>query len=220
MTSKEKIEYMLNKIREVARISPSGYFYVDCSPLVDIEKNGGIPDEAPVLISQMEQVSLLKKFQKDNLIFSIEFDKDYKKALIALMDLEIENDDNPYLYKNKKKKVNENEIKVSVRGGLLYVNERTGSIKLNKVEKILNIKSREFKIILVLIKSKNYQATYKELLGGVEESKSRIRALGFSMRNIKEALGILPQKTSKNKDIIKNIKGYGYKLLTKKQAQS
>lgn len=87
---------MLNQVRERARISPAGFFFVSCSPVLDIKGNRGVPDEAPVTFSQADQVSILQKFEKDGLLFSIEFEKDYKGAWVALMNLDKDDDVNPY----------------------------------------------------------------------------------------------------------------------------
>lgn len=212
MTSREKIEHMLHKVREKARISPTGFFYVDCNPFVDIEGNRGVPDEAPVLLSQLEQINLLKKFEKDNLLYSVEFEKDHKGAWVALMNLDKDSDVNPYDNNgevNKSKQTTE----VVVQGGILAINEKTGYVRLNTVEKTLNHTGWEFKIILTLIKNDNHQATYSELIGG-EDTKPRRRPLSFNIRNLKETLCILPKNKAKNMDIIKNIKNYGYKLIT------
>ena len=97
--------------------------------------------------------------------------------------------------------------------GTFYINADTGLIRLNKVEKTLNITGKEFRVILTLANNDNNQATYSELING-EDTKSKKRSLAFAIRNLKKYLGILPKKRSKNKDIIKNIKKYGYKLIT------
>lgn len=212
MNSREKIEYMLQKVRGKARISPVGFFYVDCSPHIDIEENGGVPDDAPVLFSRADQVSTLRKFKEDGLLFGVEFEKDYKGAWVALMNLDKDSDINPYDNNGEVSK-NKQTIEVAVQGGVLAINERTGYIKLNKIEKNLNLSGREFKVILTLIKNDNHQATYSELIGR-EDTKPRRRPLGFTLRNLKETLCILPKNKAKNKDIIKNIKNYGYKLIT------
>lgn len=104
-------------------------------------------------------------------------------------------------------------IEIVVYGGTLIVDESTGFVKLNKVGDTLNLAGKEFKAILTLAKNDGHQATYTELIEG-EDTKTQRRNLGFSIRNLKETLGILPKNESKNKDIIKNIKKYGYKLIT------
>lgn len=96
MNSKEKIEYMLNLIREKAKISPPGPFYIRINPLLDIGNNRGIPDEAPIVFSISDQISILEKFEKDGLLFGVNLDEDYKGGWIILGSLDINGDDNPY----------------------------------------------------------------------------------------------------------------------------
>lgn len=212
MNSREKIEYMLQKVRGKARISPAGFFYIDCSPYIDIEANGGAPDDAPVLFSQADKVSTLRKFEADGLLFGVEFEKNYKGAWVALMNLDKDSDVNPY-NNNGEANNGKQTIETAVQGGILAINERTGYVRLNKVEKTLNPKGKEFKVILTLVKNADHQATYSELMGG-DDGKLKRRPLGFVIRNLKETLLILPKKKSKNGDIIKNMKDYGYKLIT------
>lgn len=116
-------------------------------------------------------------------------------------------------FKKVDEKNKEKVIRISVYGGTLIVNESTGFVKLNKVGDILNLAGQEFRAILTLAKNDGHQATYTELIGG-NDTKNKRRTLGFSLRNLKETLGILPKKSAKNKDIIGNIKKYGYRLKT------
>jgi hypothetical protein len=97
------------------------------------------------------------------------------------------------------------EVKLA-DGGLLALNKLTGSVRLNTVSSQLNPESQEYRFLLKLMTAKNYQAVYKDLL--VDQSKTSRRNLSFVVRNLKTGLGILP------KDVIKNIKSYGYKLIT------
>ncbi len=102
-------------------------------------------------------------------------------------------------------------IEIPVQNGCLTINRSTGTVSLNNVKKDLNPSAKEYRILLKLAINKDHIATYSELLdGGV--TKSAKRTLTFVIRNIKECLGILPKKGAKNKDIIQNIKFYGYKL--------
>lgn len=91
----------------------------------------------------------------------------------------------------------------------LEVNKNIGTVKLNKVSTKLNPEGHEFKALIKLMTSKDYKATYNELLGD-NPTKVNKRNLTFTIRNLKEALGILPEKNAKNKNIIKNIKNHGY----------
>lgn len=95
----------------------------------------------------------------------------------------------------------------------LLINRRSGAVSLGRIKSKINPESQEFKILLKLATSKNYIATYKDLLGN-NPTKSNKRNLSFTIRNIKENLCILPKEKAQNKDIIKNIKNYGYCLIT------
>lgn len=104
-------------------------------------------------------------------------------------------------------------IEISVYGGTLIVDEGTGFVELNKVGDTLNLAGKEFKVILTLVKGGNHQAKYSELVSGDDNVSNRALLVG-TIRDLKETLGILPKKSSKNKDIIQNIKKYGYKIIT------
>jgi hypothetical protein len=103
-------------------------------------------------------------------------------------------------------------IIIELKSGKLSLNKNTGEVKLNNIKNNLNPTSEEFKFLLRLMENKDYIATYKELIS-TTPTKTNKRNLAFIVRNLKKALGILPQKKSKNKDIIKNIKGHGYMLI-------
>jgi hypothetical protein len=113
------------------------------------------------------------------------------------------------------KKADSNIIKVKTKSGLLIFNKNTGYVKLNNFEAKENInpKSQEAKTLLKLMTSMDHQTTYQDLLDK-DISKTKKRNLSFIIRNLKQTLGILPKKKAKNKDCIKNIKLYGYKLIT------
>lgn len=109
------------------------------------------------------------------------------------------------------KLIESDTLRVKLENFLLTLNKNTGSICLNNFKGSLNPASQEFEILLKLMTGKDYQATYQNLLG---ESVSKLnkRNLSFTIRNLKKALGILPAKKAKNKNCIKNIKLYGYRL--------
>ena len=211
MNSKEKIEFMLRKIREKAQINPPGVFRIDCVTVVDAGERG-IPDGAPVLISQEDQISILRKMKDDGLLFTLDFDEDYRSAWITLMSLERGSDANPY------EKIEERKdpqlIELLVVGGKLAINTDTGFVRLDKVERTLNPASKEFKFLMALVVAKNHRASYDELIGR-EGTKVNRRTFGYTVNGLKTALGILPKKRAKNKDIIRNIKKYGYGLLVR-----
>ena len=102
--------------------------------------------------------------------------------------------------------------KVKTKYGWLSI-KKNGLVKFNEIEGELNPTGEEFKVLLKIATGENYTATYDDLLGK-DELDSKKRALSFVIRNIKNTLCILPAKNAKNKDCIKNIKGYGYKLIT------
>lgn len=103
-------------------------------------------------------------------------------------------------------------LSIRLRNGTLSIRKDTGWVKLNDVEKDLNPEGQDFKVLFKLVTNKNHIATYKDLIGNTP-TKTNKRLLSFVLRNLKEALGILPKKTAKNQEIIANIKGRGYKLL-------
>lgn len=102
---------------------------------------------------------------------------------------------------------------IQLRKCKLSINRNTGDIELNGIKNNLNPESQEFKVLCKLAISKDYKATYKDLLGD-DPTKPNKRNLSFTIRNIKEALSILPKSKAKNKDIIGNMKKHGYRLLT------
>jgi hypothetical protein len=81
MTSREKIEWVKRMITEEAELNPSGLFSLDLITLFDIEANGGIPDEAPVLISKKEQWSIIQKLEEKGFIKNVSLDKNKKNRV-------------------------------------------------------------------------------------------------------------------------------------------
>lgn len=104
-------------------------------------------------------------------------------------------------------------LSAQLKHGLLTLNESTGLVQLNEVKTNVNPQGKEFAVLRTLISSDEYLATYTDLLGE-KPSKDAKRKLGFTVRNIKEILGILPKGKATNQDCIENIKGHGYKLIT------
>jgi hypothetical protein len=95
MNAEEKIEYVLNKVREQAKINPSGMLYIDYTSVGDYEANGPIPDEVPIILSQIDQINILKKFHQDNLIHIWDWEKDHKGVWISIVDLDKKPDEKP-----------------------------------------------------------------------------------------------------------------------------
>jgi hypothetical protein len=112
-----------------------------------------------------------------------------------------------------KEKADNELIEVKLAAGVVALHKATGKFTFNEVSGTLNPQSQEFKVLLTLATNKNHQATYSDLLGE-NSSKVNKRNLTFVVRNLKEALGILPLKDAKNKDVIKNLKRHGYRLIT------
>ncbi len=123
MTSKEKIRYLLSAIKEKARISPLGAFYLSLVPIIDADANGGLPDGAPVLFSRSEQRDVLEKFQSDLLIWIIE--QDERGAWIALCNLDIEADGSPYdASQSGTRLIKPPSMKTDLEKGVLVINEK------------------------------------------------------------------------------------------------
>jgi len=207
MTSKEKIEYVWNKIIEAGTLSPTGMFYVDCAPLIDIETNNGIPDDAPEIISKVDQVRILQKLHTEGRLVKVDFVDNHKGAWVVLTNPEVI-ESTPIPEKE------DSIIKIEVKNGELAVNKDTGYVKLNEIEHSFNPISSEFKFLLLLLDSKNYTARYSDILGEAN-SKPRRHEFTQTVKRLKTALGILPSNKPKNTDIISNIRGVGYKILLK-----
>ena len=97
-------------------------------------------------------------------------------------------------------------LSAQLKHGLLTLNESTGLVEFNEVKNNINPQGQEFRTILKLITNGDYLATYTDLLGE-NYSKDAKRNLGFTIRNIKETLGILPKSKQKTKTVFKTLKG-------------
>lgn len=187
MKAAEKLQFIKDLIHERAQISPAGILKIQ------------LKDQAS--FPATEQVLVLKKLEQEELISNLNV---IGKAVSFWVISTFAN----YVHENK---TDSDVVTAEIGTDILSINTHTGTIRLNNVEASLNPKSQEFETILKLIKAKNHQITYADVLGQ-SVSKTTKRNLTFVIRNLKEALRILPTKTAKNKDIIKNIKGVGYKL--------
>jgi hypothetical protein len=74
MTPKEKIAFVKKYVEDTAATNPSGPFHIRLGTVIDIEANGGIPDDAPVLLSRKEQWSIIQKLEEEGFIENIEPD--------------------------------------------------------------------------------------------------------------------------------------------------
>jgi hypothetical protein len=84
MTPKEKIAFVKERLKEAAETHPSGAFVIELIPIVDIEANGGIPDDAPVLLSRKEQWSIIQKLQEEEFVQDVKLDEDGRSVHLAL----------------------------------------------------------------------------------------------------------------------------------------
>lgn len=148
-----------------------------------------------------------------NILF-IQFPKDFEKRYtkfktkILGSSTVVKTQSKPIALPSPKNKV----LSVHLKHGLLTLNESAGSVQLNEIKANINPQTKEFSILRTLMSSDEYLATYTDLLGE-SPSKDAKRNLGFTIRNVKEILGILPKGKAVNQDCIENIKGHGYKLI-------
>lgn len=209
MNSSEKIDYMLNQIREKARISPKGFLPIRVASLLYYDEATGMVDEDAVLFSASEQLTVLRKLQDDGLIHLWDFDADKRVALVVLDELDITTDKSPY------ETVAEPEfLETTTIGGELILNIRTGKIKYNGVHAELNPNSQEFNALSSMMKSPDGLLSYTDFLGE-KYQKTKQMDMAKIINNIKIVLKILPASKTSQKDIFINKKNLGY-ILEKK----
>jgi hypothetical protein len=187
MKASEKLQFIKELIHERAQISPAGLLRFQLKDQPSFPVN--------------EQILVLKKLEQDDLITDLNV---IGKAVTFWVISTFAN----HLRENK---TDNDLVTVEIGTNKLSIHKHTGAVSLNTIDAVLNPKSQELETILKLATAKNHQISYADILGE-SVSKTTKRNLTFVIRNLKEALGILPAKTAKNKDIIKNIKGVGYKL--------
>ena len=146
--------------------------------------------------------------------FPLDFERRYNEYKAGILSVQKSVEVEPQQQEKKDNDSNKDVVKVQTKAGLLIFNKDTGYAKFGNLvaKENLNPQGKEANALLKLMTGRNYQATYKDLLGE-NPSKTNKRNFGFVIRNLKEILGILPKEKAKNKDCIKNIKGYGYKLV-------
>jgi hypothetical protein len=189
MKAAEKLQFIKELIHERAQISPAGILKIQ------LKDQPSFPTG--------EQILILKKLEQEGLISNL-------NAIGKAVSFWVISTFGDYV---KTVKPDADLISITIGTNTLSIDKVTAAIRLNTVEAILNPKSQEFAALLKLATAKNHQIAYSDILGE-SVSKTTKRNLTFVIRNLKEALGILPAKKAKNKDIIKNIKGVGYKLST------
>ena len=187
MKAEEKLQFIKDLVHERAQISPAGILKFQ------LKDQPSFP--------ATEQILILKKLEQEKLI-------DNLNVIGKAVSFWVISTFGTYLHENK---ADNDLVTLEIGINTLSINIHSGAVRLNAIETMLNPKSQEFQTILKLATHKNHQVTYADILGE-SVSKTTKRSLTFVIRNIKEALGILPAKKAKNKDIIKNIKGLGYKL--------
>ena len=105
---------------------------------------------------------------------------------------------------------------IQIGENLFKFNFHTGDFLLNKTRGNFVPKGQEYNFMQKLLVSKQYQATYAELItavwNGKECSKSSKSDLSLLLKKVKNKLKILPADKSINADIFKNLKGSGYRL--------
>ena len=187
MRAGEKLQFIKDLIHERAQISPAGILKFQ------LKDQPSFPTG--------EQILILKKLEQEKLIKDINvIGKWVSFWVISTFGDHV-----------KPVKTDDDLVSVTIGTNTLSIDKVTATVRLNTIQVIFNPKSQEFAVLLKLAVAKNNQVTYSDILGA-SVSKTTKRNLTFVIRNIKEALGILPAKKAKNKDIIKNIKGVGYKL--------
>jgi DNA-binding response OmpR family regulator len=193
MTPVQKIQFIKDLVHERVQLSPLGPIVIS---LNEIET-----------FSIKDQVLVLKKLEQEGFVCDVEL---LKRSVGAAASMWVSS---TYESQMRPKPVSSRAdlITLNLGNNMLSINKQTGMVQLNDVESVLNPKSQELEVILKLATGKNHQIAYSDILGE-SISKTTKRNLTFVVRNLKEALGILPVKKAKNKDIIKNIKGVGYKL--------
>lgn len=85
MTPKEKIAFVKKRIKERAATHPSGAFLLELMTVVDAEANGGIPDDAPVLLSRKEQWSIIRKLEEEGFVRNVQFDEKGRGVRLELV---------------------------------------------------------------------------------------------------------------------------------------
>lgn len=104
--------------------------------------------------------------------------------------------------------------------GNLILNLETGEFNYMGVKGHFSPTTQEYKILSQLFINKDNTSNYSSLIKKINLSYEEVTKINkfyvhTVIRNIKERLKILPKTKKSKPDCIKNIKGFGYKLLTK-----
>ena len=106
----------------------------------------------------------------------------------------------------------------------LKFNKENGDFIFGRVDGNFALETNEYKVFLCLLENPSHQAEYKTLLKLMypdKEFREQLKkyqverwGLDSIIRNIKNGLGILPKKKSKNKDIFRSLRKWkGYRLI-------
>lgn len=102
------------------------------------------------------------------------------------------------------------KLKINLKtGDFIYFNKK-GNFPPN---------GQEYKFLHTLMSDPEHQSSYKELLEKIipnidSESKANRRSLSTLVKKINHKLGILPRKGKHNPEFIRNIKRFGYRILS------
>lgn len=117
----------------------------------------------------------------------------------------------------------ESDLDVAVPQSLkppIVINQRTGDFTFYNISDTFNPRTKEYKVLISLLNSKDYFLEYPELISSYrhykqEQAKATLKPeLTQVIKNIKIKLGIL-QSDNPSPDIIENVKNLGYRLITR-----
>lgn len=170
--------------------------------------NNDVAKEIIKIESKMNEFLKLKKYKKreefikkslENLIYSSKKRDTFIRKYAKYIKLPIT---------QKDKNITIGKLNISLNNGDYNYYNKKGNF---------NTKGQEYRVLYHIIKSHNYRSSYDEICRFINhsEAKSDRDGLYTIIRNIKRELGILPKSKKSNQDIVENIKGFGYRLLTK-----
>lgn len=179
-------------------------------------KSEGCIKDIVALNSQNEWHSAIADPEKD---FTISFSaddkklKDYKNKLL-------EESKNVLPSEKMMEKLSEDKAHIiDLKPIKFKFNKHTGDFTLNKISGNFPPNGQEYNFIKIITKNKEYQADYlhlaQEIINPTIEKISKANKMDLSgiLKNIKQKMKILPKKEAKNKDIFKNQKKFGYRIM-------
>lgn len=119
--------------------------------------------------------------------------------------------------KNRSQKTIPNSDVVTIQGkkDTLVFNTITGDTTLNKISTTFSPGTQKFNILLTLVTSKEYQASYIALCSALkfENTKSKRADIQQVVKTMKEDLHILPKKKGSDRDIFVSIDKFGFRII-------